>query len=451
MLIIDADSHVIESEATWQYLDPQFRKRRPVPMVVPGGHLLLDWNTFWLIDRQVRHFGATPIEGSVMAGRKAYSPGVQQLTDVKGRVAAMDRMKVARQLVHPSFTLSILTEDPELEAALFQSYNTFLSKACAQAPGRLYFNAVVPYRRPELAVQEIRRLAELGGMASVLVRGLEWDKPLDHPDHYPVFAEAERQGLPMVVHLGVGSPAMYRMFEGATHPPGEKKTFYPPRSRRLLSTLTVQYGFYNLMESTLIDDFPNLKWVFLEGGGCTWMVGGGADGRAQRQERTCSTISKSAACWSAASPTTTFTSRQACWAATRCWSRATCRTSTRRRTTTSPTNMKSAATCRPALLNKMFVDNAEQVFAAALRAVEPAVVCSAMQLWYSRCPVPTASSVAIERGMLDEAFAPDGIAVQSLDASCDIAGCATRTTTMGKRICSARAATYRRSGAGRRG
>jgi predicted TIM-barrel fold metal-dependent hydrolase len=137
----------------------------------------------------------------------------------------------------------------------------------------LFFNAVVPYRRPDVAVEEIRRLAAMPGMASVLVRGLEWDKPLDDPSHYPVFAEAERQGLPMVVHLGVGSPAMYRMFEGTPHPPGEKKTFYPPRSRRLLSTLTVQYAFYNLMESSLIDDFPRLKWVFLEGGGCTWMVG----------------------------------------------------------------------------------------------------------------------------------------------------------------------------------
>lgn len=38
-------------------------------------------------------------------------------------------------------------------------------------------------------------------------------------------------------------------------------------------------------------------------------------------------------------------------------------------------------------------------------------------LWYTRCPLPTASGVAIERGLLDAAFAPLGIAVQSLNAS----------------------------------
>ena len=35
--IIDADSHVIESEATWQYLDPKFTSRRPIPVTVPAG------------------------------------------------------------------------------------------------------------------------------------------------------------------------------------------------------------------------------------------------------------------------------------------------------------------------------------------------------------------------------------------------------------------------------
>lgn len=44
-----------------------------------------------------------------------------------------------------------------------------------------------------------------------------------------------------------------------------------------------------------------------------------------------------------------------------------------------------------------------------------------MQIWYTRCPLPTASSVAIERGLLDEAFRPDGIVVQSLNASSDMA------------------------------
>ncbi len=38
-------------------------------------------------------------------------------------------------------------------------------------------------------------------------------------------------------------------------------------------------------------------------------------------------------------------------------------------------------------------------------------------LWYTRCPVPSASSLAIDHGWLDAEFAPDGIEVASLRAS----------------------------------
>ena len=62
------------------------------------------------------------------------------------------------------------------------------------------------------------------------------------------------------------------MFDGQPRPAAETKTFFPPRARRLVSTLAVQYGFYSLVESSLIDDFPGLKWVFLEGGGSEWVV-----------------------------------------------------------------------------------------------------------------------------------------------------------------------------------
>src|SRR5688572_25136392 len=38
-------------------------------------------------------------------------------------------------------------------------------------------------------------------------------------------------------------------------------------------------------------------------------------------------------------------------------------------------------------------------------------------LWYTRCPVPTATSIAINSGALDRAFNPLGIEIRSLRAS----------------------------------
>jgi ABC-type nitrate/sulfonate/bicarbonate transport system substrate-binding protein len=40
-------------------------------------------------------------------------------------------------------------------------------------------------------------------------------------------------------------------------------------------------------------------------------------------------------------------------------------------------------------------------------------------LWYTRCPVPTATGVALETGLLTAEFAPDGVAVRSLRAAPD--------------------------------
>jgi len=271
MMLIDADSHVIECEETWSHLDPAFHARRPLPITVPEDTGFMGWNAFWLIDQKVRHFGATPATGKI-ALSKSFNLGCQQITDVAERIAVMDRLGIDVQVVHPSFCLSTMTEDPELEAALMRSYNTFMADKCGQSNGRLLFNAVIPFRTPSAAIDEIRRLKSTGTVISVLARGIEWDKTLDHPDFFPIYEELERAGLPIVVHLGPGCPTISNMFDGQPRPAAETKTFFPPRSRRLVSTLAVQYGFYSLVESSLIDDFPKLKWVFLEGGGSEWVV-----------------------------------------------------------------------------------------------------------------------------------------------------------------------------------
>ena len=198
MLLIDSDAHVIESEATWQYLDPAYHERRPIAVTVP--------------------------------------------------------------------------EDPELDAALKRSYNDFMSKQCVASGGRLFFDMVRPFRLPEIAVDEIRRVKRMGGAVAVLARRIEYDKPLDHPSFYPIYAEAERQNLAMVVHLGRGSPAIEAMFEGQIQPTTEGKTFFPPRGRRLVSTLVAQFGFYSVLETALIEHFPKLRWVLLESGGLEFAI-----------------------------------------------------------------------------------------------------------------------------------------------------------------------------------
>jgi hypothetical protein len=54
-LVIDADAHVLESERTWDYLEPSDRKYRPVPVTVPAdpsiGRARRD---AWVIEGKIR-------------------------------------------------------------------------------------------------------------------------------------------------------------------------------------------------------------------------------------------------------------------------------------------------------------------------------------------------------------------------------------------------------------
>lgn len=49
----------------------------------------------------------------------------------------------------------------------------------------------------------------------------------------------------------------------------------------------------------------------------------------------------------------------------------------------------------------------------------PAANAAPETIWYSRCPVPTAAGIAIQNNLLDDAFNPDGIVIQSLRHSQD--------------------------------
>jgi uncharacterized protein len=269
MEVIDADAHVEESIATWQYLEPRFYPRRPIPVTLPQDTSWGKWNAVWLIDKKVRQSAANPTSMELAQGKKISIPS-QELTSVPARLADLDQFGISKQVVYPSAWLGCLAEDVELEAALASSYNTFMSRQCAESGGRLFYAAVLPFRNPQGAVEEIRKAARMGGAVSIFVRGMEWDMPVNHPSFYPIYEEAERQNLAIAVHIGFGSPAINRMFEGLSALPDERP-FIPPRGRLLVSGLLIQYAFHAIVSAGLLEDFPKLRWVFLEAGS-EWMV-----------------------------------------------------------------------------------------------------------------------------------------------------------------------------------
>jgi predicted TIM-barrel fold metal-dependent hydrolase len=200
------------------------------------------------------------------SSQKGAAIGVQELTDIEGRLAAMAEAGVDKQVVFPTLWQGPVAEDPELEVALAQSWNSFMAAQCAKSDGRLWYAAVIPYRRPAAAVAEILRVKAQGSVAGIYTHGIEWDMPLSNPEFWPIYEEAARQDLPLLLHTGNTSPTLRHMVEYYHRP--DRQQF--PQTNPFAGGLNhVMYGFSQLMSSRAMEDFPKLKVAVLEIG-CDW-------------------------------------------------------------------------------------------------------------------------------------------------------------------------------------
>ncbi len=258
--VVDADSHVEESEATWAYLDAEFAERRPRVVQVPDAPWLLGFDAMWWVDGKTfprpRGRGASihcspPL--STRARRKRYSVESQALSDVAARLRDLDAFGLDLQVLFPTAFLEQLTADGRFEAALMRSYNTWIAERCAQSGGRLRFVAVVPLRSPAEAAAEARRAAALGAVG-LTIPGTAGEQLLHDPALDPLWAEAQRLRLPVCVHVGWSHPGLNASAD----------SIYS--AQMIGFTLPVLIGFFSVVGGGVLDRFPDLRFGFFEAG-----------------------------------------------------------------------------------------------------------------------------------------------------------------------------------------
>jgi len=265
MLVIDGDAHVEEGLETWSYLDPAFHRQRPFTVQFPEDTIFGAHNAAWVIDYKLRLYGGTP---TIMkrSSQKGATIGSQELTDIEERVAAIAEAGVDKQVVFPTIWQGPVAENVELEAALASSWNTYMATQCAKSEGRLYYACVIPYRRPDLAVAELRRVKQMGCAVGIYTHGMEWDMPLSNPGFWPIYEEAERLELPLLIHTGVASPSITSLLSSYPRPDTQQ---FPQTNPYAAGIGTVLYGFTQFMGSSAMEDFPKLRAGILEVG-CEW-------------------------------------------------------------------------------------------------------------------------------------------------------------------------------------
>jgi predicted TIM-barrel fold metal-dependent hydrolase len=234
---IDCDTHVIEPEQTWDYLDPAERRFRP--MIQDGYWTVGDHVVQWP-GPMMRRWGELVFPGC-------------DLVDVKSRLRYMDEFGVDVQMVYTSWWLLYPTWGPAEEAALHRSYNRWMADRVAEADGRLRWAVMAPVRTMERALEELEFGREHGA-ASVFLLGQNHGMSLANPAMYPLYQKAQELDLAVTVHVGNDLRASRR-------DPGNA----------MYNGLMVLPGSFNaILGARLCDRFPRLRWAFVEGG-ASWL------------------------------------------------------------------------------------------------------------------------------------------------------------------------------------
>ena len=235
MPTIDADTHVIETERTWDYMDEAESKFRPIVVSSQDGQ-----KQFWLVDGRVTPRG--PINAAI-------PESTREMRDVESRLRHMDQLGIDIQVLYPTVFLAPLTNRPEIELALCKSYNRWLADICRRADHRLKWIAMLPLMSMDKTLKEIE-FAKGHGACGLFTRGLVDNKLLSDPYFYPLYEEASKLNLPVCVHAATGDFEWIDLFQR--------------ESGFSQFKLPVLIAFHTIVYKEIPQKFPSLKCGFIE-------------------------------------------------------------------------------------------------------------------------------------------------------------------------------------------
>jgi predicted TIM-barrel fold metal-dependent hydrolase len=250
MTVIDADTHVDESEETWSYLQPGEESIRPLQFRDPSRP-----RGYWLVDgvyrpRTIRDDAATRT-----------TVATRELVDIDARLRDMDAMGVDIQVVYPTFFNLEITERPDVDLALRRSYNRWMAERCSRSHGRLRWILVPPLLSMDAALEELR-FGKDHGACGILKKGdREAGNWPAESYFFPLYQEAQRLDLPICFHVGTGSPELTQFHR----PTGAAANFYR-------TALPVVHAFQSLITLNVPAHFPTLRWGFIEAN-ASWVPG----------------------------------------------------------------------------------------------------------------------------------------------------------------------------------
>lgn len=254
MPTIDSDTHVIETERTWDFIEPADQKYRPV-IVTPRGQ---ESTEYWMVDGKlwgIARFGGRDFKKlSELSGRDMNAPvEAREMDDIERRLAHMDELEVDTQVLYPTIFLSRAAERPAVDVAICRGYNRWLADIWSRSDDRLKWVAVPPLLSMPDALDELRWSKEHGA-CGVFMRSIEGQRVLSDPYLFPLYEEASRLDLPITVHIANSNQDTAALLSQYTN----NSTFWNLR-------LALVGAFHWMIQNDMPERFPQLRFGFIEG------------------------------------------------------------------------------------------------------------------------------------------------------------------------------------------
>ena len=302
--VVDIDSHVFEPAALWDdYIPAPDRElairafhynldREGNEAIVLNGRPAKSMNRSKIVRQAVWRPGMRP-EDIGRLDPRVFHPLNPGASDPKARLADLDLMGIAQQVVFPTLFGEYLPQvtDPEAAVVLARAYNDWVADFAAAGEGRLHAAAILPMQRPDLALAELERIAAKG-LRAVMIRpsfyklaaegfgSMPTDPAAadaerlffveDRP-YRPVWEKADELGLVACVHpfLGITGPDTISsggFTERVSARLGVQHTVTEPIAYIQDADLFVTAALFH----GLLEDLPGLKLAVLHAG-CTWV------------------------------------------------------------------------------------------------------------------------------------------------------------------------------------
>ena len=240
--VIDADGHILErQEDVRKYLKPPWDRRR-------GGL----WEGSYPWD--------TELSGT-LTNHDYRDGGLEPERQVETWLRIADRENIETAVLFPTGSGHVAyIPEPEWAVAVCRAVNTHFATDYGSRSPRLRPVGVLPMQDPQAAADELRHAVTELGLVSFEILSQGLPVGLGDPSYDPLYAEAERLGVPLCIH---GTRSKLAEVGGDRF-----KTFAEVHTYVFPASITLH--FTSIMANGVLERFPGLKLAFLEIG-ATWL------------------------------------------------------------------------------------------------------------------------------------------------------------------------------------